>query len=154
MTHLKEGDHAPAFKSKNEKGVTVELADFKGKKLVLYFYPKDMTPGCTTQACNLRDNYNELTNKGISIIGISADDEGRHEKFIGKHELPFSLLADTELEMIKAYGVWGEKKFMGKVYDGIHRTTFLINEDGKIHGIIKKPKTKAHAEEILDLFNQ
>jgi peroxiredoxin Q/BCP len=152
MTHLKKGEQAPAFKIKNEKGKEVQLSDYKGKKLVIYFYPKDMTPGCTTQACNLRDNYSVLTKKGIAVLGVSADDETRHEKFIGKHELPFSLLADTELEMIKAYGVWGEKKFMGKVYDGIHRTTFLINEAGKIHAIIKKPKTKAHAEEILELF--
>ena len=153
MTHLKEGDNAPAFSVKNEKGEEVKLSDFSGKKLVLYFYPKDMTPGCTTQACNLRDHYSTLTKKGIAVLGISADDEARHEKFIGKHDLPFSLLADTNLEMIKAYGIWGEKKFMGKVYDDIHRTTFLINEEGIIHAIIKKPKTKAHAEEILALFD-
>lgn len=153
MTHLKEGDIAPAFSVKNEKGEEVKLSDFSGKKLALYFYPKDMTPGCTTQACNLRDHYSTLTKKGIAVLGISADDEARHEKFIGKHDLPFSLLADTNLEMIKTYGIWGEKKFMGKVYDGIHRTSFLINEQGKIHAIIKKPKTKAHAEEILELFD-
>lgn len=152
MTHLKEGDKAPAFKAKNEKGELLQLEDFKGKKLVLYFYPKDMTPGCTTQACNLKDNFEELTAKGIAVVGVSADDEVRHQKFIAKHELPFSLLADTSMEVIKAYGVWGEKKFMGKVYDGIHRTTFLINEEGVIHGIIKKPKTKAHTEEVLALF--
>ena len=152
MTHLNVGDTAPDFKVKDQNGKEIQLSDFTGKKLVVYFYPKDMTPGCTNQACNLRDNYTLLQNEGIAILGVSADDEAKHQKFIAKHELPFPLLADTEKEMIQAYGIWGEKKFMGKVYDGIHRTTFLINENGKIHAIIKKPKTKAHAEEILELF--
>jgi len=152
MTHLKTGDRAPDFKGKDQNGNDIQLSDYKGKKLVIYFYPKDMTPGCTNQACNLRDNYALLQENGISILGVSADDEKKHQKFIEKYELPFPLLADTEKEVIRSFGIWGEKKFMGKVYDGIHRTTFLINEDGKIHAVIEKPKTKAHAEEILELF--
>lgn len=153
MTNLKQGDKAPDFAVADQKGKKIKLNDFKGKKTVIYFYPKDMTPGCTNQACNLRDNYSELQKEGIQILGVSADDEARHKKFIDKYELPFPLLADTDKKMIKDFGVWGLKKFMGKEYDGIHRTTFLINEDGKIHDVIKKPKTKAHAEEILESFN-
>jgi len=152
MTHLEKGDKAPKFEGKDQNGETVKLDDFKGQKLVVYFYPKDMTPGCTTQACNLRDNYELLKKKNISIVGVSADDEKKHQKFIDKYDLPFPLIADTEKEVIKEFGVWGLKKFMGKEYDGIHRTTFLINEEGKVHDIIKKPKTKAHAEEILEKF--
>lgn len=150
--HLEKGDKAPQFKSKDQDGKTISLSDYEGQKLVVYFYPKDMTPGCTTQACNLKDNYDALKKENIAILGVSADDEKRHQKFIAKHDLPFPLLADTDKEVIKAFGVWGNKKFMGKEYDGIHRTTFLINEKGEIHDIIKKPKTKAHAEEILELF--
>ena len=153
MTHLSKGDKAPEFSVKDQNGEEVQLNDFKGKKLVIYFYPKDMTPGCTNQACNIRDNYDQLKKEGIEILGVSADDEKRHQKFIDKHELPFTLLADTDKKMINDFGIWGEKKFMGKVYDGIHRTTFLVNEDGTIHDIIKKPKTKAHSEEILESFN-
>lgn len=152
MTHLEKGDKAPHFEGKDQNGKTVKLDDFKEQKLVIYFYPKDMTPGCTTQACNLRDNYDVLKKENIAIIGVSADDEKKHQKFIDKYDLPFPLIADTEKEVIKAFGVWGLKKFMGKEYDGIHRTTFLINEEGKVHDIIKKPKTKAHAEEILEKF--
>jgi peroxiredoxin Q/BCP len=154
MTSLSLGEKAPDFAVADQNGKEIKLTDFKGKKLVIYFYPKDMTPGCTNQACNLRDNYSVLQNEGIEIIGVSADDEARHQKFIGKHDLPFTLLADTDKKMINDYGIWGPKKFMGKEYDGIHRTTFLINEDGEIHDIIKKPKTKAHAEEILESFNK
>lgn len=153
MTNLKQGDKAPDFAVADQNGNKISLSDYSGKKLVVYFYPKDMTPGCTTQACNLRDNYSILQKEGIEILGVSADDEARHQKFIEKHELPFPLLADTDKKMIKDFGVWGLKKFMGKEYDGIHRTTFLINEEGKIHDVIKKPKTKAHAEEILESFN-
>lgn len=153
MTNLKQGDKAPDFTVADQNGKKIKLNDFKGKKTVIYFYPKDMTPGCTNQACNLRDNYSALQKEGIQILGVSADDEARHKKFIDKYELPFPLLADTDKKMIKDFGVWGLKKFMGKEYDGIHRTTFLINEDGKIHDVIKKPKTKAHAEEILESFN-
>jgi peroxiredoxin Q/BCP len=154
MTNLKQGDEAPDFAVADQNGNKISLSDYKGKKLVVYFYPKDMTPGCTAQACNLRDNYSVLQEEGVAILGVSADDEARHQKFIDKHELPFPLLADTDKKMIKDFGVWGLKKFMGKEYDGIHRTTFLINEDGKIHDVIKKPKTKAHAEEILESFNK
>lgn len=152
MMHLKKGDKAPKFSIPDQNGDQVKLEEFEGEKLVIYFYPKDMTPGCTNQACNLRDNFSVLKKEGISVLGVSADDEKRHQKFIDKHDLPFTLLADTDKKMINDYGVWGEKKFMGKVYDGIHRTTFLINEKGEIHDVIKKPKTKAHAEEILESF--
>lgn len=153
MKHLKVGDVAPEFNVNNEKGEKVTKGDFKGQKLAIYFYPKDNTPGCTAQACNLTDNYDELKNQNIAIVGVSADDEAKHTKFIEKYNLPFPLLADTDKKMINDYGVWGLKKFMGKEYDGIHRTTFLINEDGVIVDIIEKPKTKAHAEEILERFN-
>lgn len=154
MTNLQKGDLAPTFTSKDQNGKEVKLSDYKGSKVALYFYPKDMTPGCTNQACNLRDNFAELKKEGIVVLGVSPDGETRHQKFIDKHELPFTLIADTDKEVINAYGIWGPKKFMGKEYDGLHRTTFLINEEGKIHDIIKKPKTKAHAEEILSLFQQ
>ena len=152
MTSLSKGDKAPEFSGKDEKGNTVELSDFEGKKLALYFYPKDMTPGCTNQACNLRDHFETLKRHGIKVVGVSPDDEKRHQKFIAKHDLPFTLIADPDHELLKAYDVWGLKKFMGREYDGVHRTTFLINEEGKIHDVIKKPKTKVHAEEILDRF--
>lgn len=152
MTNLSKGDKAPLFNAKDQNGNEVKLEDYSGKKVVLYFYPKDMTPGCTNQACNLRDNFETLKKEGIEVLGVSPDDEKRHQKFIDKHDLPFTLIADPEKEVINAYGIWGPKKFMGKEYDGVHRTTFLINEEGKIHDIIKKPKTKAHAEEILELF--
>lgn len=150
MTHLNEGDKAPAFEGKNQDGKTVKLSDFSGKKLVIYFYPKDMTPGCTTQACNLGDNYAKFKSEGYEIIGVSADDEKRHQKFIEKYSLPFSLIADTEKEMINAYGVWGPKKFMGREFDGIHRTTFVIDENGVIDKIIRKVKTKEHSAQILE----
>jgi peroxiredoxin Q/BCP len=152
MANLKKGDTAPIFTTKDQNGKEVNLSDYKGSKVALYFYPKDMTPGCTNQACNLRDNFAELKKEGIVVLGVSPDDETRHQKFIDKYELPFTLIADTEKEVTNAYGIWGPKKFMGKEYDGLHRTTFLINEEGKIHEVIKKPKTKAHAEEILNLF--
>ncbi|SFT85904.1 peroxiredoxin Q/BCP [Lishizhenia tianjinensis] len=154
MKHLKVGDQAPDFTVNNEKGEAISMADFKGQKLAIYFYPKDMTPGCTNQACNLTENYAALQEEGIAIIGVSADDEARHQKFIDKYNIPFTLLADVDKKMINDYGVWGLKKFMGKEYDGIHRTTFLINEEGVITHIIEKPKTKAHAEEILEAFNE
>lgn len=149
MTTLKAGDKAPDFSGLNEKEETVSLSDYKGKKLVLYFYPKDMTPGCTTQSCNLRDNYNVLLKQGYEVLGVSADSVKRHQKFIEKYELPFSLLADEDHTVLNAYGVWGPKKFMGKEYDGIHRTTFVINEEGIIDEVITKVKTKEHAEQIL-----
>lgn len=147
---LKVGDVAPDFTTTNEKGETVKLSDYKGKKVVLFFYPKDMTPGCTIEACNLRDNYVALKKQGFEILGISNDSESRHQKFIDKHELPYPLLADTNKDIVNAYGVYGPKSFMGKKYEGIHRTTFIIDEEGKIHSIIEKVKTKAHADQIME----
>lgn len=152
MSKLKIGDKAPDFKGLNQNGEQVALSDYKGKKLVIYFYPKDLTPGCTAQACNLKENYDELKQKGFEILGVSADDEARHLKFIEKYELPFALLADTDHEVIKSFGVWGPKKFMGKEYEGIIRTTFVIDENGIIEYIIEKVKTKNHTEQILELF--
>lgn len=152
MVELKIGDSAPDFNVKDENGQVRTLKDFAGKKLILYFYPKDMTPGCTTQSCNLRDNYELLKSSGIDVLGVSADDEKRHLKFIDKHTLPFHLLADVDKKVINAYGVWGPKKFMGKEYDGIHRTTFVIDEEGKIAHIINKVVTKAHSEQVLELI--
>ena len=151
MKHLKIGDSAPEFKVKNQSDRMVELNQFKGKKLVIYFYPKDNTPGCTSQACSLRDNYTEFTYKGYEILGVSADSVAKHEKFIAKQNLPFDLLADEDKTMLNAYGVWGLKKFMGKEYDGIHRTTFVIDENQIITNIIEKVKTKEHAKQILDV---
>lgn len=144
ITTLKAGDKAPDFKAKNQHGKTVSLADFKGEKLVLYFYPKDMTPGCTTQACGLRDNYAYLQKQGYEILGVSPDNEKSHKKFIDKYKLPFDLLVDEDKQIMQAYEVWGEKKFMGKVYDGVHRTTFKIDEKGVIEEVIKVKTTKAH----------
>lgn len=152
MKHLKVGDKAPEFEVKNEEGETVKLSDFVGQRVVIYFYPKDNTPGCTTQACNLRDNYTEIREKGIVILGVSADDEQKHKKFSEKFDLPFHLLADVDKVLLNAYGVWGKKKFMGKEYDGIHRTTFVLDESHQIIGIIDKPKTKDHAAEILAVY--
>lgn len=152
MKFLKVGDKAPLFSAVDQNNKTITLDDFKGNKLAIYFYPKDNTPGCINQACNLRDNYSTLQNKGIKLIGVSADSVKSHQKFIEKHSLPFPLIADEDHQVINLYGVWGPKKFMGREYDGIHRTTFLINEKQEIVGIIEKPKTKAHAEEILEIF--
>ncbi|MEC5147352.1 thioredoxin-dependent thiol peroxidase [Chitinophaga sp. 212800010-3] len=152
MTHLQEGDKAPVFKGKDQHGKTVSLTDFKGKRVVLYFYPKDMTPGCTAQACNLRDNYNELLKKGYAVVGVSTDSEKSHQKFIEKYDLPFTLLADEDMKIVNQYGVWGEKQMFGRVYDGIHRTTFLIDEHGKIAHIITRPDTANHTQEILELW--
>lgn len=148
-THLKAGDKAPNFSIKNQDGKKVALKDFKGQKLVLFFYPKDMTSTCTVEACNLRDHYTVLQQKGIAVVGISPDDESAHQKFISKHELPYTLLADTDQTMLNAYGVWGEKSMYGRKYMGVHRTTFLINEDGKIHDVIFKVEAKNHANQIL-----
>jgi peroxiredoxin Q/BCP len=146
---LQQGDKAPNFKGINQNGDAISLKDYKGKKLVIYFYPADDTPTCTKQACNLRDNYSQLLSAGISLIGISPDDEAKHKKFIAKYELPFPLLADKDTVIAQQFGVWGPKTFMGKNYIGLHRTTFLINEKGLIAHVISKPTTKAHAEEIL-----
>lgn len=152
MTTLKVGDKAPDFSVTDQNGKVHRLVDYSGKILAIYFYPKDMTPGCTAQACDLRDHETVLMKKNIQVIGVSADDEKRHAKFAEKYELPFPLLADTDLTMIKAYGVWGPKKFMGKEYEGIHRTTFIIDEKGIIKAIIEKVKTKEHAAQILDVL--
>ena len=151
---LKIGDKAPNFSGLDQNGNSITLSDFSGKTLVLYFYPKDNTPGCTVQACNLRDNFSELTKQNISVLGVSADSMQKHQKFIDKYSLPFPLIADENHELLKNYGVWGLKKFMGREYDGIHRTTFIINEEGIIAEIIKKPKTKSHAQEILEFLNK
>lgn len=152
MFHLQINDHAPSFKAKDQNGNIIDSKQFEGKKWVLYFYPKDLTPGCTIQACNIRDNYQELKNKGITIIGVSMDNEKRHKRFIEKYNLPFPLITDTNKELIELYGVWGTKKFMGLVFDGIHRTTFVMNEKNTIIGIINKPKNKKHSEEILEIY--
>lgn len=152
MKRLKEGDNAPEFKVTNELGEQMTLADFSGKKLVLYFYPKDSTPGCTAESCNLRDHYTDLKTKGFEVLGVSADNEASHQKFIKKHELPFHLLADTEKQVLNAYGVWGPKNFMGRTFDGIHRTTFVIDENGIIERIFTKVKTKEHTEQILESY--
>lgn len=152
MTTLKIGDKAPDFKVINELGECMSLSDFSGKKLILYFYPKDSTPGCTVESCNLRDHYADLKEKGFEVLGVSADGEASHQKFINKHELPFHLLADTEKEVLNAYGVWGPKKFMGRVFDGIHRTTFVIDENGVIEQLFTKVKTKEHSQQILESY--
>lgn len=152
MKHLKIGDKAPEFSVKNQDGKRIKLSDFLGKKVILFFYPKASTPGCTMEAKNLRDNYKELQDKGFEVIGVSADSERRQKNFCVKNELPYSLLVDEEKEVIKAYGVWGLKKFMGREYDGIHRTTFVIDEKGSIEQIIEKVKTKHHTQQILELY--
>jgi peroxiredoxin Q/BCP len=148
MFHLKVGDKAPEFDIKDQNGKVHKIAAYQGKKIILYFYPKDLTPGCTVQSCDLAANYESLIKDGFEVIGVSADDEAKHQKFIAKHNLPFNLLADTNREVLNKYGVWGEKKFMGKTYDGIHRTTFIIDENGAIENIINKVKTKEHTQQI------
>jgi peroxiredoxin Q/BCP len=152
MKHLKIGDKAPNFEGIDQHGHNISSMDYAGKKTVIYFYPKDNTPGCTTQACSIRDNYDSLLKNGIQVIGVSADSVASHQKFVTKYDLPFPLLADEDKSIIEAFGVWGPKKFMGKEYDGIHRTTFLLDEESNVKGIIEKPNTKAHAEEILSFF--
>ena len=149
---LEEGTKAPAFKGIDQNGKPVSLADYKEKKLVLYFYPKDSTPTCTVQACNIRDNFSALKKADIHIIGISADDVKSHKKFEEKHQLPFTIIADTERTIIDKFGVWGEKQLYGKKYMGLLRTTFLINEKGVVVKVIEKPKSKQHAEEILEAW--
>lgn len=152
MFHLKEKNKAPSFKSIDQNGNKIQLQDFKGKKLVLYFYPKDNTQSCTYQACNFRDNFKELQKRGIEIIGVSPDTELSHKKFETKFKLPFILLVDENTKIAEQYGVWGPKKFMGKEYIGLHRTTFLINEKGIIDKIITKPITKKHTQQIIDVW--
>lgn len=149
MAQLTEGISAPAFTTKDQNGNKVSLADFKGKKVVLYFYPEDDTPTCTIEACNLRDNYKLLQKAGLVVLGVSPDDENKHKKFEEKYKLPFTLLADPDKKIINKYGVWGEKNMYGRKYMGLLRTTFLIDEKGIIKKIFKKPKSKIHSEEIL-----
>jgi len=151
MTKLQAGDKAPQFKGIIEDETTVQLSDYKGKKLILFFYPKDDTPGCKAEACSLRDNFEALQEAGFELLGVSPDKAAKHGKYIAKYAFPFSLIADTELEVIKAFDIWGPKKFMGKEYIGLHRTTFIIDEKGVISHVITKVKTKAHAEQILEL---
>ena len=150
MNTLKEGSKVPNFAVNDQDGNLISLSDYKGKKLVVFFYPKASTPGCTMEACNLRDSYELLQEKGYQIIGVSADSEKRQSNFKNKYKFPFPLLADTEKEVINTFGVWGPKKFMGKEYDGIHRKTFLIDENGIVERVIDKVKTKDHATQILN----
>lgn len=149
MKTLKVGDKVPHFKAIDESGNTVQLSDYKDKKLVVFFYPKASTPGCTMEACNLRDHYRELIEKGYAIVGVSADSMQRQSNFKNKYEFPFPLLADEDKSLIELFGVWGPKKFMGKTFDGIHRTTFVI-EKGEVTKVISKVKTKDHASQILE----
>lgn len=149
-TKLKEGDNAPDFSVKNEKGESVTLRSLRGKKVVLYFYPEDDTPTCTKESCNLRDNYSKLKRKGYVVLGVSANDEKSHQKFIKKYKLPFSLLADTDKKIIHAYDVWGSKTVFGKTYDGIIRTTFVIDKKGKIEKVIRDVEAGHHTEQILE----
>ena len=149
MTHLKVGDIAPSFSGTDQNGKQHALADYKGKKLVVFFYPKANTPGCTAEACDLRDNYERFLANNFALLGVSADSAKAQKKFEEKYSFPFPLLADEDKAVIEAFGVWGPKKFMGKEYDGIHRTTFIIDENGTISDIITDVKTKAHASQIL-----
>jgi thioredoxin-dependent peroxiredoxin len=152
MSQLKEGAKAPDFEGIDQNGKTVRLSDFAGKKTVLYFYPKDNTPGCTAEACNLRDNYTELLKKGFAVVGVSMDSEKSHKGFAGKYSLPFPLIADTSKKIISDYGVWKEKSLYGKTFLGIVRTTFIIDEKGMIEKIITKVDTMNHTEQILKLI--
>ncbi|MFD2743789.1 MULTISPECIES: thioredoxin-dependent thiol peroxidase [Sphingobacterium] len=152
MSTLAIGDQAPAITAKNQAGNTIHLSDFKGKRVILYFYPKDNTPGCTTEACNFRDNYQSLLNDGFEVLGVSIDSEQSHQKFIAKYELPFNLLADEDQKIVNDYGVWVEKNMYGKKYMGTARTTFVIDEQGKIAHIIKKVDNKNASDQIRTLY--
>lgn len=153
MIELNTGEHAPPFKGLDQDGNTIQLDDFKGSKLILYFYPKDNTPGCTAESCDLRDNYEMWLEKGYKVVGVSPDSQASHQKFIAKYNLPFPLIADTEKEIIKAFGAWGPKKLYGREYEGLIRTTFVINQDGIIEQVFKKVKTKDHSNQILAEIN-
>ncbi|HLT53649.1 MAG TPA: thioredoxin-dependent thiol peroxidase [Flavobacteriaceae bacterium] len=150
MTRLKVGDKAPEFEALDETGKTIKLSDFKSKKVILFFYPKASTPTCTVEACNLSDNYKKLKKLGYEIIGVSADTAKRQQNFKKKHNFPYPLLADVDMVVIKAFDVWGPKKFMGREFDGIHRTTFVIDENGILEKVIEKVKSKEHAAQILE----
>lgn len=152
MSQLKVGDKAPDFRAQDQDGNEISLGDFKGSKLILYFYPKDNTSGCTAEACNLRDNYQGLLKKGFKIVGVSADDEKSHKKFIEKNLLPFPLIPDKEKNIIRAFGAWGKKKLYGREYDGIFRMTYVISEKGIIEKIFTKVDTKNHTEQILNEY--
>ena len=152
MTMLKEGDKAPDFKARDADGNQVELSAFRGQKVVLYFYPKDDTPGCTREACSFRDSHSKLTRRGIKVLGISLDSEASHKKFAAKYDLPFTLLNDPERSVSEAYGTYGEKKFMGQTYLGLHRMTFLIDEKDRIKKIFNKVKPEGHADQVLKAF--
>ena len=151
---VKEGNKAPDFTSKDQNGNKVKLSDLKGQRVVLYFYPKDDTPGCTKQACSLRDSNDVFAEKGIKVLGVSIDDEKSHQKFIAKYDLPFDLIADTDKKIVEKYGVWGEKSMYGKTYMGTHRKTFLIDEEGRIVKIFDKVKVSEHADEVLEAFGE
>ena len=150
MTSLQAGDPAPDFTGTLQDGTTTSLADYAGRKLVLFFYPKDDTPGCTAAACSLRDNFAELRQQGYTLLGVSPDSPEKHRKFIQKYELPMPLIADEDHRVMEAYGVWGPKKFMGRTYDGVHRTTFVIDGEGKIERVITRVKTQTHAAQLTD----
>ena len=152
MTELKEGDNAPAFTAKDQDGNTVSLSDYKGKNVILYFYPQDDTPTCTKEACNYRDNYQSLLSKGFAVIGLSFDTEKSHKKFINKYNLPFPLIADTDKKIIEDYGVWGEKTTFGKTYMGTFRTTFVIDKKGIISHVIRKVESGKASQQVLDLL--
>lgn len=154
MVQLKEGMKAPDFEGIDQNGSLIKLSDFTGKKLVLYFYPKDDTPGCTAEACNLRDNWDEFLKKGFTIIGVSPDTEKSHKKFTDKYTLPFPIIADISKKIMNDYGVWGEKKMYGKSYMGVIRTTFLISGKGIIEKVISKVDTAGHSKQIFDIYNQ
>ena len=154
MIQLKEGMKAPGFEGIDQNGKTVKLSDFTGNKLVLYFYPKDDTPTCTTEACNLRDNYSSFIDKGYIVIGVSPDNEKSHQRFIKKFSLPFPLISDTSKKIVNDYGVWGEKKMYGREYMGVLRTTFIINEKGIIDKIISDVKSSEHSKQIFDMYKQ
>jgi peroxiredoxin Q/BCP len=154
MIQLKEGMKAPGFEGIDQDGRTVKLDDFAGKKVVLYFYPKDNTPACTAEACNLRDNYNSFLKKGFAVIGVSSDNEKSHKRFASKYNLPFPLIADTSKNILNAYGIWGEKKMFGKSYLGIIRKTFIIDEKGIIENIISRVDTGDHTKQILNMYNK
>lgn len=153
MAELKEGDIAPKFTAKDQNGNTISLSDFAGQEVILYFYPKDDTPGCTVEACNFRDNYQLLQQKGFNVIGVSTDDEKSHQKFINKYQLPFTLISDTDKTIVEAYGVWIEKNMYGKKYMGTARKTFIIDKEGIIKNIIDKVDTKEASKQVLDLLN-
>lgn len=150
--HLKAGDKAPDFTANDQNGKPVSLHDYKGKKVVLYFYPKDDTPGCTAEACNLRDNFSAIQQKGVVVLGVSVDSQKSHKKFEEKYTLPFTLVADEDKKIVNEYGLWGEKKFMGRAYMGTTRVTYLINEEGTIDHVIEKVDTKSHTAQIMELW--